>query len=89
MYFCKLVTITKLLLEPIYEAVDAMLYEHGLKINANDKRMLDKAVDKAVDDVVDSLNMGADIEREISEHMPDKKQIEEAVDTQIRRRRAR
>ena len=83
------INLQKVILEPIYEAVDAMLYEHGLKINANDKRMLDKAVDKAVDDVVDRLNMGADIERDISEHMPDKKQIEEEVATQIRRKRAR
>lgn len=84
---CKIVEqIKRYLLEPIYEAVDAMLYEHGLKINANDKRMLDKAVDKAIDDAVDSLNMGADIEKVVSEHMPDKEQIEEEVAMQVRRR---
>ena len=64
-----------------------MLYEQGLKINANDKRMLDKAVDKAIDDVVDSLNVGADIEKEVSEHMPDKKQVEEEICKKIRRKK--
>lgn len=78
-------TIKYYLVEPLYDAIDEMMYGHNFKLNDSDRRILTGAISKTVDTVVRVLHIGEKIEDSIMEHMPDQKDVQNEVQSQIKR----
>lgn len=74
------------LVEPLYDAIDKMMYGHNFKLNDDDRRILTGAISKTVDTVVRVLHIGEEIEDSIMEHMPDQNEIQNEVQEQVRKR---
>ncbi len=80
-------TLKEWLVDPIYRAIDEMMYGHSFKLNDNDKRILTGAIDRTVDRMVDILDIGSKIEDNVRENMPSENQIEQEVQRIYRGRR--
>lgn len=80
-------TLKEWLVDPIYRAIDEMMYGHSFKLNENDKRILTGAIDRTVDRMVDILDISSKIEDNVRENMPNENQIEQEVQRIYRGRR--
>ena len=77
------------LVQPLYKAIDDMMYGHSFKLNANDERILSRAIDKSVDTVVEVLDIEETIKEDMQRFMPTEEEIREEVERVLPRRRGR
>lgn len=73
-------------MEPLYKAIDEMMYGHSFKLNDNDRKILQRAINSSVDEVTDEYSIGKRIEEKVRDNMPSITAIEKEVQEQIQRR---
>ena len=73
-------------LEPLYKAIDEMMYGHSFKLNDNDRKILQRAINSSVDEVTEEYSIGKRIEENVRDNMPSISLIEKEVQEQIQRR---
>ena len=71
------------LVEPVYKAIDEMMYGHSFKLNDNDRKILQRAINSSVDEVTDEYSIGKRIEENVRENMPDLPEVEELIELEI------
>lgn len=79
-------SIKRHLVEPLYKAIDEMMYGHSFKLNDNDRKILQRAINSSVDEVTDEYSIGKRIEEKVRDNMPSITAIEKEVQEQIQRR---
>ena len=79
-------SIKRHLVEPLYKAIDEMMYGHSFKLNDNDRKILQRAINSSVDEVTEEYSIGKRIEENVRDNMPSISLIEKEVQEQIQRR---
>lgn len=79
-------SIKRHLVEPLYKAIDEMMYGHSFKLNDNDRKILQHAIDSSVDEVTEEYRIRKQIEENIRDNMSCISTIEQEVQEQIQRR---
>ena len=79
-------SIKRHLVEPLYKAIDEMMYGHSFKLNDNDRKILKRAINSSVDEVTEEYSIGKRIEENVRDNMPSISLIEKEVQEQIQRR---
>ena len=77
------------LIEPIFQAINGMMYERGYYVCGEDKPFIQEAVYKAVDDVTSELHIGEGIRDMVKEEAKDVIPKREEVVSSVRRIRRR
>ena len=77
------------LVDPLYKAIGDMTYEHSLRLNSDDEKLILKAIDESVDTVVEELDIGNIIQEDMQMYKPTEEAIIREVVQQRMRHRGR
>ena len=77
------------LVDPLYKAIGDMMYEHSLRLNSDDEKLILKAIDESVDTVVEELDIGNIIQEDMKMYKPTEEAIIGEVVQQRMRHRGR
>ena len=75
------------LVQPLYKAIDDMMYGHSFKLNSDDEKILSRAIDKSVDTVVEVFDIEQTIKEDMQKFMPTEEAIRDEVSRTMPRRR--
>lgn len=73
------VSLKRHLVEPLYRAIDEMMYGHSFKLNDNDRKILQRAIDSSVDDVTEEWGIGNAIVSNIKDDIHVNDEIEKML----------